>query len=283
MPVWQENRPFLLRVGAGAAVTLVIFAIAMSLYGTASTTAEENDDEIDLISDAIGDLEEEANALGWQEALRRRLGDLEGQVLYRPRPAFDYTDVSDDDRGTRFKDQMFDLGRDWRDAFRKRNMEVDDSVRQMGLPSDAAGSDEDILRLDIVDRIFEAIDLTGLAAVRSVQHGSPEVLSLRPPEADDEEDGEGLPPPSGHALVRYPIVVVVEGPYAEVAKLVRLLQDSTKYVHLRQCTLQSSGDGGVEASLDLGAVERLSQAEIEERQIGGRKTGRAPGRFRRGR
>lgn len=265
MPAWQGNREYMLRVGIGAAVTIAGFVIVMTLYGAAGARSEENlllADEIETLADDLG--RNEANELGRKEALLRKWGEVAGQVLHETRPEFVYTK----DQAIRFIEDMTTRGGTWRDRFRKANMEIDDSVFKLGFgkefTKDTDKTEENIIRLDMIDRVMEAIQDAELRSVTDVEQRRREVLPL-PVEGSDQ------------ALVLYPATLLVEGPFSRVASFLRSLQNPERYVHVGDVEVTAGGQDSVRASVKVAAVRMGSPKEL-----GGEERSPRDGRPRRG-
>jgi hypothetical protein len=255
MPAWQGNREYMLRVGIGAAVTIVGFVIVMTLYGAAGARSEENlllADEIETLADDLG--RNEANELGRKESLLRKWREVAGQVLHETRPEFTYTE----DPGVRFIEDKTTRGGTWRDRFKKANMEIDDSVYNLGFGAeftrDTSKTSENIIRLDMIDRVMEAIQETDLRSVTDVEQRKMEVLPI-PVEDSDQ------------AIVLYPATLRVEGPFSRIASFIRSLQRPGRYIHVGDIEVRAGGQDSVQASIQVSAMRVLARSDVagEER------------------
>lgn len=257
MPFWQENRKFLLGVGAALAVTLIGFAIVMGMYRSARVKNQVNStrvSEIEILSEDLGT--DEALEMGREEVLARRWGDVRAQVTQTLRTEFIFEE-DDSMKKVRLIEKAQRVGGEWKDRFEKKDLSFDDSVRTLGnvAESQVGDVDDQIARLDLMDRLLSIIDETDLSGVRGIRHDQRQVISI---------------PGSEVAILRLPVRLEVEGAYRDVAALLRGIQEAGKFIQVGKAGLKPGGEAPIRASLELAALRVIERSSIDEDEEGGR-------------
>ena len=266
MPFWQENRKFLLQVGAGVAVTLVGYSIVMGMYASASdqnTRNENRVNRIEILTENLG--ADEAVEMGRQEVLLGRWEEVKDQVVQTIRPGLVF---ADDQKGIRLLEKVVTEGDRWKARFEKRDMTVDESVRtfgNLGLGTQIEDVDEKIARLEVILRVMEAIDPTGISEVGGIQHEKSEQISI-----PDSEISIGV----------LPVRIEVEGPPHAVAGFLKSLSQPKRYVQLRKATLTRGRNDAIRAVLEVAALDIAGRETLRKDKDGPRGR-RRPGRRRR--
>lgn len=267
MPFWQENRKFLIRVGAALAVTLIGFAIVMWMYSSAAAENGENADrvsQIEILSRNLGD--GEALELGKERVLSGNWNEVRGQVTQTLQPKFLF---ADDKKDVRLISEVVNVAGTWKETFEKKDMTVDDTLRNLGgLGTDASIQevDERIARLDLLDRVMAGIDETGLVAVGGIRHEKRIQIAI---------------PDSDMVILRLPVRIEVAGPFDEMAAFLRRIEEAGRYTQVIEATLKPDAEHSVRGVLVVAALEIRKREDSKTGTRGGTRPSRRTPRRRR--
>lgn len=154
---WQENRRFVLTVGAGALVFLVGFAIESSLYQGKIVAAQR---VIQTKKNALKDMQFSAQDLAEvgeeNGALRKAVDELTESARFRPRPEF----VPDPAKGPSANHYLRTLSSVREDLGQRANRASLDLDASLGMPELSPTLEQEIVRyLEALDLVETVADL----------------------------------------------------------------------------------------------------------------------------
>lgn len=167
---WQENKRFVLTVGAGALVFLIGFAVESSLFQGKITAAQR---AIQLSKNKLKEMQFSAKDLAEVEsenaALRAALGQLTAAARFQPRPEF----TPDPAAGSSANHYLRTLSRVREELLQRANRASVTVDPSLGMPELSPTAEREILRyleaLDLVETVADLAIRARADAVDKIQ------------------------------------------------------------------------------------------------------------------